>query len=184
MSTVGERPAFRDHSRFEIQPGGATHGYDSNIAVPIPFLECDAPSPDSTRKRARRLTAARPPFAAGPAPVLALLCIDPVQADPNTARLERVAVNNARVTHEHTSSAGGSYRLFVSGFHRLLAHRDPDRRTHTHPEHPDQRDHRASGDTCATPHPRRFNSPRKTSQCEKSCRDRSRPNREIPYGIM
>ena len=120
---VGEGPAFLDHPRIEIPPGGAAHRHDPTVAVAITFLACHGPSPDPTRKRTRRLTAARPPPAAGQATLLALRRIDPVQANPNSAYVERIAVDHTRGTRERTASPGNPSRLFVPGL-RCLSHSD------------------------------------------------------------
>ena len=118
---VSERPAFRDHPRVEIPPGGAARRNEPTVAVPVTFLAFNGPSADPSRKRPRCLTAARLPLTPGPATLPALRRIDPVQPDPDSAHIERIAVDHTRGTSHRTGSLGNSDRLLLSG--RRIIHR-------------------------------------------------------------
>ena len=118
---VGEGPALRDHPPVEIRPGEAAHRHDAAVVVPIAFLACNGTSADSTRKRPRRLAAARPLLAARPATLLGLRCVDSVQANPDTSQVEGVAVDHSRGTRERARTTGNANRLDLPDFRRVPA---------------------------------------------------------------
>ena len=115
---VGEGPVLRDHPAIEIHPRGPAHCHGPAVVVPITFLACNGASADPIRKRPRRLAVAQPALAPSPAPLLALRSVDPVQANPNSAHVERIAVDHPRGTRERTTTTGNSTRLFLRGFLR------------------------------------------------------------------
>ena len=112
---VRERPTFRDHPRTEVHPGSPTHRHDPSETVPITILASNRSPVDPTRKRTRRVTDTRPPVVAGPAALPALRPIDPVQQEPDSAHIERVAVDHTRGTRHRVGSLGNSNRRLLLG---------------------------------------------------------------------